>query len=330
MKKISRRDFLKITAATGLALGLGSTLMQLVHHNELARVSETHVLMGTLVNISVYSNDVSSGREAIRKTIAEMTRLIKLFDHRYESGSLAQLNRTGSLTGAPGELTEILQKSQALSQLTDGAFDVSVKPLVDAYRQGIVDVSGLVHLVDFSKVLLDGDTISFSQPGMSLTLDGIAKGRVVDSGVALLRSLGYENVLVEAGGDLMASNSGADAEPWKIGIQHPRSSGKPNTFLSFSVANMAVATSGDYQNSFALDFSSYHIIDPRVGKSPKELSSATVIAATATQADALSTTLMVMGIRAGMELIQKLPGVEALLVDKQLRIYPSNGFPING
>lgn len=328
-KNLSRRDFLKITATTGLALGLGSTLMQLVRHNELTKVSETHALMGTIVNISVYSKDVPSGRDAIRKTVAEMTRLIQLFDHRWESGLLAQLNRTGHIDGAPDELKGILHQSQELSQLTDGAFDVSVKPILDAYQQGISDVSHLVHLVDFHKILLDEDTITLAQPGMSLTLDGIAKGRVVDGGVAVLRSLGFENVLVEAGGDMMASNSDVEAEPWRVGIRHPRSTEKSDSLLTFSILNRAVATSGDYQNYFAADYSSYHIIDPRVGRSPTELSSATVIAETATQADALSTTLMVLGIGAGMELIQKLPGVEALLVDKRLRVYPSDGFPIS-
>jgi thiamine biosynthesis lipoprotein len=259
----------------------------------------------------------------------EMKRLIALFDHRRESGLLSQLNRTGRISAAPGELIAILRQSHTLGDLTGGAFDISVKPLLDAYHRGVADVSDMLCLVDFRKIRIDVDEIALSQPGMGITLDGIAKGRVVDGGVKILRSLGFENVLVEAGGDMMASNSEVAGETWKIGIRHPRNPDHASTFLSFSVANKAVATSGDYQNYFSPDYSSYHIIDPRMGKSPSELSSATVIAATATEADALSTTLMVLGIQAGMELIRTLPDTEAILVDKQLRIYPSDGFPIS-
>jgi len=326
-KKISRRDSLKITATTGLALGLGSTLMRLVDRDQLVKVSETHLLMGMVVNISVLSKDIFSGREAIRKTIAEMTRLIALFDYRLESSPLSQLNRTGHITGAPGELIAIIHQSQELGHLTGGAFDISVKPLIDAYQRGVPDVSELVRLVDFHKIHINGDEISLFQPGMSVTLDGIAKGRVVDGGVRVLRSLGFENVLVEAGGDMMASSSEIDGETWEIGIRHPRNFDESSPLMTFSVVNKAVTTSGDYQNYFTPDYSSYHIIDPRLGKSPSELSSATVIAATATEADALSTTLMVLGARAGLELISNLPGTEAILIDRQLRLYPSDGFP---
>lgn len=325
--KVSRRDFLKITAITGLALGLGASIEQLARQKQVVKVAETHLLMGTIVNLSVFSKNHASGREAIRKTVAEMTRLIAYFDHRNTSSLLSQLNHTGHIATAPDELKTLICKSQELGDLSGGAFDITVKPLIDAYQQGISDISAPIRLVDFRKIHTDGDEIMLSQPGMSITLDGIAKGCVVDGGVAVLHSLGFDNVLVEAGGDMMASSSEIDGEAWKIGIRHPRN--QSSMLFSFSVQNKAVATSGDYLNYFTPDLSSYHIIDPRVGKSPSELCSATVIASAATEADALSTTLMVLGIQTGMDLIQKIPGAEALLIDKKLRIYPSDGFPIN-
>ena len=325
--KVNRRDFLKITAITGLALGLGVSFEQLSRQNQVVKVSETHLLMGTIVNLSVFSEDHASGQDAIRKTVAEMTRLIAYFDHRNANSLLFQLNHNGHIVRAPEELKSIICKSQELGSLSGGAFDITVKPLMDAYQHGISGISETIRLVDFRKIHTEGDEIMFSQPGMNVTLDGIAKGRVVDGGVSVLHNLGFENVLVEAGGDMMASSSEIEGETWKIGIRHPRN--QSSMLLSFSVSNKAVATSGDYLNYFTPDHSSYHIIDPRVGRSPSELCSATVIAPTATEADALSTTLMVLGKQAGMELIQKIPDVEALMVDKQLQIYSTDDFPLS-
>lgn len=327
-RSLNRRDFLKITAIAGVTLGLGTTFGQkLFSTHGPSKVSETHYLMGTILNFTVIAPDESFGRDAIRKTVAEMSRLIGIFDYRNSATPLARLNQDGSLAAAPPELLEIIKRSLEFGRLSQGAFDISVLPIVQAYQVGQTETSHLLDLVDYRNIIVDGTRIRFARLGMSITLDGIAKGWIVDAGVAVLKGLGFENVLVEAGGDMMASSSNINGEEWRIAVSNPRPNMGTQFVTSFTVKNKAVTTSGDYLNYFSSDYSIYHIIDPRVGRSPSELSSATVIATNAAEADALSTTLMVLGVRDGLNYIESLPQIEALLITRELALYHSSGFP---
>jgi FAD:protein FMN transferase len=326
---ISRRNFLRITAIAGGVLIGGSSLKRAITR-PMVSFQETRVLMGTIVHLQIISADDDLARKAVEATFSEMERLIRLFDYRCSSAPLAVLNREGKLDDPPKELCALLNRSIDYGALSGGAFDISIKPFFEAYDQdtdpGIVDNT----LVDYRKIRVQEDQIHFDQAGMAITLDSIAKGRVIDGGVAELGALGFGNVLVEAGGDLMASGEREIGEPWKIGIAHPRKSGDENIIASFSLTNQAAATSGDYQNSFSSDFLENHILDPKTGRSPQELSSVTVIAATATDADALSTTLMVLGSKQGLALVESFPYVEAMMISKDLETTISSGFPAKG
>jgi thiamine biosynthesis lipoprotein len=169
--------------------------------------------------------------------------------------------------------------------------------------------------------------VSLGIPNMQLTLDGIAKGRVVDAGVAALKKFGFDQVLVEAGGDLYALGLNHHQQPWRIALMHPRAKAKQPWLTTLSVRNRAVATSGDYLNSYSADYSINHIIDPRLGVSAVELCSATVLARDTAQADAFGTALMVLGVEAGLDFVEKQAEVECLLVSKDLSCHPSSGFP---
>lgn len=327
-EKVSRRDFLKITAVAGLSLGLGvASARRWLEKGDFVKITETHYLMGTVINFSVLASDKDQGQRAIQATRAEMERLITIFDHRNPNTQLAKLNSTGSLDQPSFELVALLQRALGISTLTSGAFDITVKPLVDALRDGEDDYLSLLELVDYRKILIKDAQIKFTQPNMSVTLDGIAKGHIVDGGVAVLRSLGFESVLVEAGGDMLASSDSVEKHDWKIGINNPRFTKKPDYIADFSINNQAVATSGDYVHHFSSDFSQHHIINPHSGFSPTQLSSVTVIAPSATEADALSTALMVLGVDDGLAFVEKLSGVEALFATKDQALYHSVGFP---
>jgi FAD:protein FMN transferase len=322
---ISRRNFLKITAVAGAAIGAGALTRNLFKINGLHKISETHQLMGTIVNFVVIAESEETAHDAIQKTVNEMRRLIQMYDHRQADSPLGQLNADGITHHAHPELIATIKQSLRFSILSQGAFDVTVKPVIDALRENRPDWQKLIERVDYRQLSVNGDTVSLVKPGISVTLDGIAKGSVVDGGVAVLRQLGFEDVLVEAGGDMMAKGS-PDGESWKVGIAHPRVQGE--YIAEVSVENQAVATSGDYMNYFSDDYSSYHIIDPRSGMSPSTLASATVIAPSVAEADALSTTLMVLGVKDGLALIEKLPDTAALMVTKDLKIYRSDTFTI--
>ena len=321
---ISRRDFLKITALTGAAIGVGLTGHRLFNLKGLQKVSETHQLMGTIVNFVIVAETEDEAHDAIQKTVGEMQRLIQIHDYRRADSPLGQLNANGVTHHAPPELIATIQQSLHFSVLSQGAFDVTVKPVIDALRENRPDGQRLLERVDYRQLSVTGDTLSLNNIGMAVTLDGIAKGCIVDGGVAVLRQLGFDDVLVEAGGDMMAKGS-PNGAAWKVGIAHPR---RPDEYIAtISVQNKAVATSGDYMKYFSADYTTYHIIDPRSGNSPAHLASATVIAPSVAEADALSTTLMVLGVQDGLELIESLPDTAALLVTKDLKIHRSNAFP---
>ena len=170
--------------------------------------------------------------------------------------------------------------------------------------------------------------MSLGREGMRVTLDGIGKGYVVDRGVSVLRERGFDNVFVEAGGDLVARGTKNGGEPWRIGIRRPR----PGESLQarFDTTDCAVATSGDYMQPFTPDYSQHHIVDPRTGYSAPALASSTVSAPDAATADALATMTMVLGPRKGREVLEGLPGCEGYFVSKDLEITRTSGFTVVG
>ena len=174
-------------------------------------------------------------------------------------------------------------------------------------------------LVDYSNISINGSTVTFAREGMGITLDGMAKGYIVDAGVIVLRDEGFSNVLVEAGGDLKASGWKANQEKWKIGIRSPRS-GQGEVLETLSVQDRGVATSGDYLQAYSADLHNHHVIDPRVGRSPRRIASVTITAPTAALADGLSTAMMVLGPEDGARVISKMPGCEGIIITKRMEV----------
>ena len=132
---ISRRDFLKITAVAGAAIGVGAIRRNLFKLNGLHKISETHQLMGTIINFVVLAESEDTAHDAIQKTVYEMRRLIQMYDHRQADSPLGQLNANGITHHAPPELIATIQQSLHFSILSQGAFDVTVKPVIDALRK---------------------------------------------------------------------------------------------------------------------------------------------------------------------------------------------------
>jgi thiamine biosynthesis lipoprotein len=236
---------------------------------------------------------------------------------------------------ASRELVEVMERSLQYAELTSGAFDVTVLPLLELNEESFnkynappdsYDIAEVKRLVDYRMVNIKGQDITLAKTGASITLDSIAKGYIVDLAANLLEERGNMNrVLVEAGGDMFLSGMRQDDNPWEIGVANPRAVGDYYEIISSS--NGAIATSGDYESAFTSDYRYHHIIDPRVGLSPAELASATVLASDTTYADALATACIVIGKDEALALMEKLSGVEALLIDKELRSYRTSGFP---
>jgi len=291
--------------------------------------------MGTGIHLTVLGDDRDAAEAAADATLGRMADLEALLSRHQPASELSRLNATGSLTGASDALLENLSLAQRFSRLGDGAFDVTVQPALDLYREYSgragelpppAEIERILDRVDHRAVRIDGKTITLGRDGMRVTLDGIGKGYIVDSGVSVLKQRGFDNIFVEAGGDLVAGGTKRRGTPWRIGIRHPR----PGVALlaRFDASNRAVATSGDYMQPFTADYAQHHILDPRTGRSAPGLASSTVSAPNAATADALATLTMVLGPRKGGDLIEALPNCEACFVTKDLEVIRTSGFDV--
>lgn len=325
-QNFSRRDFIKLIAVAGgagMACHFGIDALQSPDVT-----TDTRLLMGTVIHITIIGQSPQEARAAIDRSFDRMSNLESILSRFQPSSQLSQLNQKGRLIKATPALISVVQQAQELSQRSGGAFDITVKPLLDLFENANTlpsqsQVEAALPRVDYRNIGLDEDTISFARPDMSITLDGIAKGFIVDEGVAMLKASGLSNVLVEAGGDLMAFGEKAPNTPWKVGVQAPRAQ-SGNLETMFTLRNQAVATSGDYIQMFTPDFSQHHIIDPRTGYSPPDFTSVSILAPTVAMADGLATTVMVMG-EEGLRLVEDLPGCDAYAITKELSVIKTSG-----
>lgn len=331
---LSRRQFIRITAIAGL-LATGGAKFALRSVSPMVRTQETRLLLGSIANLTVISPYPDQARAAITTVFDRMAALEDVFSRFRPYSQLSQLNASGFVNEAHPALQEVLTKAVDYGHLTRGAFDVTIEPVLRLYREAAKtgklptysNVAEARQLVDYRQITITKDSIRLGKAGMAVTLDGIAKGYIIDVGANALGEQGFEHIMVELGGDLQ-THSDADSRPWQVGIQQPTPNAPANTPLIAQVTNMALATSGDYQYTFTPDRRLHHIIDPGSGVSPGELASASVIARTACDADALATAIMVMGKNAGLELAEQLPDTAALVITKQGEVHYSAMFPL--
>ena len=296
------------------------------------KVQHSMKMMGTFVNFTIITDRPQESREALQQAIAHMQEVGSAINWYNPSSPLSILNREGRLANAPATLITVVTMAKQMSSLTKGAFDPTVLPLLSLYKElkktghlpSEEEVVKLLSLVNYQNVEIQGTTIRYKQPGMGMTLDGIGKGYVVDQGVRRLNELGYGDVCIEAGGDLMVTGEKADGSPWTIGIRNPRPEQEEQFIVTLK--NRAIATSGDYEQDFTKDHRYHHIINPFTGFSPPELASASIIAPTVAEADGLATAAIVMGHEKTIKLLETLAEHEGFLIGKDLSTYSSTNF----
>lgn len=295
----------------------------------------TQFLMGTLAEITVRGPDDSNTNSAISQAFDEMARVEALMSRYIPDSEISRLNR-----GAGGEslkvsrdTLEVIQRAVYWAERTGGAFDITIGPAAnlwdwDEENQEVPSPGQLkdaLKLVSYKNIQIEGGEIKLAQKGMSLQLGAIAKGYAVDRAIESLKASGIQNAMVNAGGDLRTLGRREKDRLWKIGLQHPRN---PQAIVaSFALENRAVATSGDYQKYFVRDGVRYHhILNPDTGRPAEGVVSATVIAETAMDADALATAVFVLGPEKGIEWIESLAETEAMILAPSGPPHFSKGF----
>ncbi len=303
--------------------------------------------MGTTYHIKV----VTDGKHSIHGLADKITACLKqvnqdmsVFIPDSEISRFNHLDKANEKIKISDGFYQVMTVAARLYRWTDGAWDGTVMPLVNLWGFGTKGrrttppdpkaVQAAMETVGFHRIIIGKDhTLAKRRPDVTLDLASIAKGYGVDAVSRVIRENGFSNFLVEIGGEVFASGVRKDGKPWRVGINRPVDNASPTAvYRALWLKNKALATSGDYRNFFKTKGVQYsHIIDPTTGDPVENgVVSASVMANTCTEADGLATALMVMGPKKGLALVNRLPGVECLIVVQTksgaLINYPSRGF----
>jgi thiamine biosynthesis lipoprotein len=285
--------------------------------------------MGTVVKITLIGDDEEGAKKAALQAFQEIKRIEHLMSPWIESSDVSRINRAAGKkweTVSPDTI-KVIKKAEEVSKISEGAFDITVGPLVQLWRKArekgvppeMGDIKKILNLVNFRNLVVNPEgKILLKKPGMEIDLGGIAKGYAVDKAFGLLISLGYKNLIVNAGGDLRVGGSKRDG-PWSIGIQDPRESEK--IMARVSISETAIVTSGDYEKFFVHQGKRYHhILNPMDGFPAGGCQSVSIIYKDGMIADALATAVFVLGPKKGYSLCQRLEGVNCLIIDKEGKV----------
>ena len=332
-----RRSFLKLSGLLGV--GAAATAVLPVAKAEAVffgkqeyKVTDTRLIMGSYFNITAIHSSRDQAQHVIGLANEEIDRLCKLLSRHDSATPLSQLNASGSLKSAPAEVLEVVARSLYLNRQTNGAFDITVKPVLDLYKSHFdagktpteAEINALLPRMGSEHLRFAAGDISFGRDGMGVSLDGIAPGYIVDRASQVLTANGVTNHLINASGDILVSGLAEKGKPWTVAIQDPsKQKGYPDVVR---LSRGAISTSGDYEIFYDKERLFHHIVDHRTGHSPTTLTSATVTAATCMDADALATSLCVMQPEQGVAMINSMPGHGCYLIGRDGTTRKSKGW----
>lgn len=291
-------------------------------------------IFGTVYHIKYkYTHDL---HDEIRAELQKVDASLSLFN---DSSLLSRLNRNET-DECDSLFVEVWQKAQAVSRATDGAFDVTVAPLVNAWGFGFKNadnvtqarIDSLLPWVGYEKIALENGRLRKPQPETTLDFGAIAKGYGVDRVAAMLSARGISDFMVEIGGEVVTRGRNAEGKSWRIGVNKPVEGAQEMDLQSvLAVGNVALATSGNYRNFYYRDGKKYaHSIDPRTGWPVQHsLLSASVMAPDCATADAYATAFMVMGMEKARKILEGHPELMAYFIyadaDGNYKVWYSQG-----
>jgi thiamine biosynthesis lipoprotein len=320
--RFSRRRFIRVSAAAaGLALlspwgrGFAAAAEGARGHLRLWR----GVALGADAMLQINHPDAPAADRLIERCLAEVARLERVFSLYQQESAICRMNRDGRLADPPLDFVRLLGESAQFSSLTAGAFDATVQPLWTLYAAHFqrpradpagppkADVERALRRVGYLAVDIDGALVRFSKAGMAVTLNGIAQGFITDRIVELLRGEGIDRSLVDMG-ETRAIGGRPSGGPWIVGLEDPSHPGRVAERIA--IENQAVATSGGYGTPIDPVGRFNHLFDPRTGATSWRYRAVSVVAPTATTADALSTAFSLMPLEETRAVVERL-GVRA-------------------
>jgi FAD:protein FMN transferase len=298
-------------------------------------------LMGNSFQISAVSENEAWANERIDAAIHEIQRIEKLLTTFNDESETSLINKNAGIepVKVSQETFDIIERSVKISKITQGAFDITYGSVdkrlwnFDTNMKSLPDketAKEMVKLINYHNIILDKEKTSvfLKEQGMRIGFGGIGKGYAAERAKQVMKEMGTESGIVNASGDLTTWGYQPNGEPWTIGVADPNAKGE--IFSYMNITNMAVATSGNYEKYIIISGKKYsHTINPRTGLPVGGIKSVTIISANAEIADAMATPVMIMGVRAGLDLINQMKDIEAIIIDDDDKIYKSNNIHFN-
>lgn len=303
--------------------------------------SQSLKLMGNNFTITVVAEDNSSAQNYIEAAVGEIRRIEKLLTTFNDESQTSRINDNAGIQPVvvDKEVYGLIERSKSISKITQGAFDITYGSIDKSLWNFDKNMKQLpsaeealkrVHLINYNNVVLNPEDTSvfLKEKGMRIGFGGIGKGYAAEMAKALLMDMGVTSGIINASGDLTAWGKQPDGRPWRIGISNPD---RPQDVFSYmDISGKAVATSGNYEKYVMIGGKKYsHTIDPKTGLPISGIKSVTIISSNAEFSDAMATPIAVMGIKAGLYLIDQIPDLYCIIIDDNNKIYTSKNINLN-
>lgn len=296
--------------------------------------------MGSGFEITVVADDAEEAEKGIDLAVEEIKRIEKLISSWDPASETSEINRNAGIkpVKVSPELFHLIERALGISRLTDGAFDISYASMDKIWKfDGSMkempseeEIAASVSKVGYENILLDeaNSTVFLKKPGMKIGFGAIGKGYAADTAKNLLMKKGVSGGIINASGDMNTWGKQPDGKEWKVAITNPMD--KHKAFALLPLKEGAVVTSGDYEKFVNFNGKRYaHIINPKTGYPSTGIISATVFAPKAELADALATSVFVMGKDVGINRINQLPKIECIIIDEEGNIFTSENIKID-
>ena len=296
--------------------------------------------MGSRFEITVVANDSTQAYKYIDTAAAEITRIEKLISSWDANSQTSEINRNAGIKPIKvnDELFQLIKRAKKISKLTNGAFDISYASMDKVWffdgsmteMPSEEDIKKSVEKVGYQNIILDeiNQSVFLKLEGMKIGFGAIGKGYAADKAKALLQDKGVVSGIINASGDLNTWGKQPNGKDWLVAIVNPLN--KEKVFSWMPVYNSAVVTSGNYEKYVKFNDVLYtHIIDPRTGYPATGVLSVTIFTQTAELADALATSIFVMGVETGLDFINQLNGVECIIIGENNKMITSNNVELN-
>nr|WP_322626349.1 FAD:protein FMN transferase [uncultured Flavobacterium sp.] len=303
--------------------------------------SQSLKLMGNNFTITVVAEENGTAQRHIDAAVEEIRRIEKLLTTFSNNSQTSLINEYAGIkpVTVDGEVYGLIERSITISKITQGAFDITYGSIDKSLWNFDKNMTRLpskeealkrVHLINYNNIILNPEdtSVHLKEKGMRIGFGGIGKGYAAEMAKSLLIKQGVTSGIINASGDLSAWGMQPDGRPWRIGISNPD---RPQDVFSYmDISGKAVATSGNYEKFVMIGGKKYsHTIDPKTGLPISGIKSVTVISDNAEFSDAMATPIAVMGIKAGLYLIDQISGLYCIIIDDNNKIYSSKNINLN-